>query len=89
MVFVGRDVVLNQERNVVPLAVAGASNRAIADQMFLSPRTVETHLGSAYRKLGVRNRRELLVWASEGPGLDVLTVRTAVAAPTAHPTLRP
>lgn len=56
----------NQERDVVRLAVAGATNREIADQMFLSPRTIETHLGSSYRKLGVANRRELTRWAAEG-----------------------
>ena len=46
------------------------SNREIADRMFLSPRTVETHLSGAYRKLGVANRRELLIWASEGGTLE-------------------
>lgn len=59
-----------QEREAAQLAIAGASNREIADRMFLSPRTVETHLSGAYRKLGVSNRRELLIWASEGGTLD-------------------
>ncbi|GAA0918323.1 hypothetical protein GCM10009560_15150 [Nonomuraea longicatena] len=48
-----------QERRIVRLAAAGVSNREIAEQLFLSPRTVEYHLYKAYPKLGVASRREL------------------------------
>jgi DNA-binding CsgD family transcriptional regulator len=48
-----------QELQVVRLAVAGLSNRDIAAQLFLSPRTVESHLYKAYPKLGVASRGEL------------------------------
>lgn len=48
-----------QELQVVRLAAAGLSNRAIAAQLFLSPRTVGYHLYKAYPKLGVTSRAEL------------------------------
>jgi len=41
------------------LAAAGRGNRAIAQQLFLSIKTVETHLAAGYRKLGVNTRSEL------------------------------
>jgi DNA-binding NarL/FixJ family response regulator len=44
----------------VALVVAeGATNREAAAQIFVSPKTIETHLGHTYRKLGVRSRTEL------------------------------
>ena len=48
-----------QERQVVRLAASGLSNRDIAAQLFLSPRTVEHHLYRAYPKLGITKRTEL------------------------------
>ncbi|GAT69475.1 AAA family ATPase [Planomonospora sp. ID91781] len=48
-----------QELQVVRLARDGGTSREIAAQLFLSPRTVEHHLYRAYRKLGIRSRREL------------------------------
>ncbi len=47
------------ERRVAELAVEGRTNREIAAHLFVSVRTVESHLSSAYRKLGVRRRAEL------------------------------
>jgi DNA-binding CsgD family transcriptional regulator len=48
-----------QELQVVRLAADGSSNREIAAQLFLSPRTVGHHLYKAYPKLGVSRRVEL------------------------------
>ncbi|WP_420847121.1 ATP-binding protein [Nonomuraea basaltis] len=48
-----------QEREVVRLAAAGISNREIATQLFLSPRTVGHHLYRAFPKLGVTSRTQL------------------------------
>jgi DNA-binding CsgD family transcriptional regulator len=46
----------------IALAVArGATNREAAASLFLSPKTVEYHLGKTYAKLGVRSRTELAV----------------------------
>ncbi|MFC4112198.1 helix-turn-helix transcriptional regulator [Nonomuraea zeae] len=44
---------------VARLAAAGLTNQEIARQMFLSPKTVDKHLGMAMRKLGARSRTEL------------------------------
>jgi len=49
-----------REREVVDLALSGLTNRAIADDLSLSERTVEAHLAASYRKLGVRSRAELV-----------------------------
>jgi DNA-binding CsgD family transcriptional regulator len=47
------------ERRVAERAAAGQTNRAIAEALFVTPKTVERHLGNAYRKLGVSSRHEL------------------------------
>ena len=52
-----------QELQVVRLAAAGASNKQIGGQLFLSPRTVGFHLYRAFPKLGVTTREELARYA--------------------------
>jgi DNA-binding NarL/FixJ family response regulator len=47
------------ERRVADMAAAGETNRDIAQALYVTPKTVEVHLSNAYRKLGVRSRREL------------------------------
>jgi DNA-binding CsgD family transcriptional regulator len=48
-----------REREVASLAAAGLSSKQIAAQLFISQRTVDTHLGRAYTKLGVSRREDL------------------------------
>jgi DNA-binding CsgD family transcriptional regulator len=48
-----------QEANVAKLACAGYSNKEIAAKLFLTLRTVESHLTCTYRKLGISGRSEL------------------------------
>jgi len=48
-----------QELQVARLAARGLSNRDIAAQLFLSPRTVGYHLYKAYPKLGITSRSQL------------------------------
>jgi DNA-binding NarL/FixJ family response regulator len=47
------------ELRVAELAGCGLTNRQIASQLFLSPKTVEANLARAYGKLGIRSRAEL------------------------------
>ncbi|MGW3233767.1 AAA family ATPase [Kitasatospora sp. NPDC001095] len=48
-----------QQQQIVRLAAQGLSNREIGEQLFLSPRTVGSHLYNAYPKLGVSSRHQL------------------------------
>jgi DNA-binding CsgD family transcriptional regulator len=47
------------ERRVADLAAEGRSNRDIAQRLYVTPRTVEVHLTSVYRKLGISGRGAL------------------------------
>ena len=47
------------ERRVARLAGSGRSNREIAEELFVTPKTVEMHLGNVYRKLRIRSRTQL------------------------------
>jgi DNA-binding CsgD family transcriptional regulator len=55
----GRDALTAAERRVAALAAAGHSNRQIAQELFITIATVETHLRRVYRKLGVDGRAGL------------------------------
>lgn len=50
-----------REMEVLKLAAKGISNKDIADQLFLSPRTVQAHLGNIFNKLGVASRTEAIL----------------------------
>jgi DNA-binding CsgD family transcriptional regulator len=63
-----------QQRQIIHLASDGLTNREIADRLYLSPRTVGSHLYRSYPKLGVAGRHQLR---------DVIT--RAGARPTANP----
>ncbi|GLW08188.1 hypothetical protein Misp01_33180 [Microtetraspora sp. NBRC 13810] len=56
-----------REREIAELVAQGMTNRQIADRLYLSPRTVETHLARAYQRLGVHTRAALARLLSEGP----------------------
>ncbi|MEU7481018.1 helix-turn-helix transcriptional regulator [Lentzea sp. NPDC042327] len=49
-----------QENRVARMAAQGQTNRQIAETLHLTRRTVELHLSSAYRKLGITGRAELV-----------------------------
>lgn len=56
------------ERRVAELAAQGRTTKQIADAVFASTRTVETHLQRVYRKLHVRSRVELAHWLASRRG---------------------
>jgi pimeloyl-ACP methyl ester carboxylesterase/DNA-binding CsgD family transcriptional regulator len=53
----------DRELEVLVLVARGLSNREMADQLVLSPRTIERHLENLYRKTGARNRAEATAFA--------------------------
>jgi DNA-binding CsgD family transcriptional regulator len=55
----GVDALTPTELRVAAMAATGLTNREIAQHRFVSLKTVETHLGRAYRKLDVKSRTEL------------------------------
>jgi DNA-binding CsgD family transcriptional regulator len=63
------------ERRVAELAAAGKTNREIAEELWVTRKTVEVHLGKVYGKLGIRTRGEL-------PGAFEATAGGEVAATT-------
>ena len=54
-----------REREILQLTAEGHSGREIAQRLFISPRTVETHRVNIMHKLAVRNQRELVRYAVE------------------------
>jgi DNA-binding NarL/FixJ family response regulator len=57
------DPLTHREREIADLVSAGNTNRAIADRLVLSERTVEGHVRSILAKLHLTNRTELAAWA--------------------------
>jgi DNA-binding NarL/FixJ family response regulator len=59
VLLTGVESLTASERRIVELAAAGASNPHIAQQLFVTRKTVETHLSHAYQKLGISSRQQL------------------------------
>ena len=60
------DELTAQEARIAACVARGSTNREVAEELFLSPKTVEFHLGRVFRKLGIRSRTELAVLVAEG-----------------------
>jgi DNA-binding CsgD family transcriptional regulator len=56
---VSRPVLSPRERQIAWLAAAGVTSKGIADELFLSARTIDNHLHRVYAKLGVGGRSQL------------------------------
>ena len=55
----GIEALTPSERHVADLVAQGMTNREAAQALFVTEKTVEAHLGSAYRKLGIHSRAQL------------------------------
>ena len=64
----GDTALTSQETRVALLVAQGMTNREVATSLFLSPKTVEHHLGSVLRKRGLRSRTELARDFASGSG---------------------
>ena len=62
----GPDALTPRQRRVAELAANGRTYQAIAQELFISVKTVETHLGSVYRKLDVTSKAELAAALAAG-----------------------
>jgi DNA-binding CsgD family transcriptional regulator len=87
----GADRLTPQELQVALAACDGATNRQVAERLFVSPKTVEYHLSHIYRKLTITSRSEL---PANRPHVPLQTaIRTladrAVSNSTAQPRHRP
>lgn len=60
------DALSAREAEVVRAVGAGMSNKEVARQLSITERTVKAHLGSAFEKLGVRDRLQLVLYLSGG-----------------------
>lgn len=55
----------NREKEILDLIAAGLSNQQIADELFISPHTVKTHLHNIFKKINVKRRLQAALWAAK------------------------
>jgi DNA-binding CsgD family transcriptional regulator len=77
-----RDQLTEQELQIAHFVAQGLSNREVASQLFLSPRTIAAHLRSIFRKLGVSSRTELARLHFESVGTAAGDAADAAVRPT-------
>ena len=63
----GAESLTPSERRVAQIAAGGSTNREIAQALFVTPKTVEVHLSSAYRKLDIASRTQLAAALAGAP----------------------
>lgn len=83
----GRDALTPSELRVARLAAQGRTNNEIAQALFVTPKTIDTHLSRVYSKLGISSRRALAaaleeVVAREGATVQEPSAGMILAIPT-------
>ncbi len=63
----GWEKLSRREREVAGLVAGGLSNRQIAERLFISERTAESHVASILTRLGFSSRSQVAAWAAPGP----------------------
>ncbi len=83
-----RDVLINQkglsnrEAEVAELVTKGLSNKEVANQLFVTEKTVKFHLTNIYKKMNLKSRAQLIVWCMPH---HAFTETTQAAAQTPAP----
>ena len=54
-----------RERQVVALVARGSTNKAIAEELFISPATAARHVANIMTKLGFNTRAQIAAWAAD------------------------
>jgi DNA-binding CsgD family transcriptional regulator len=54
----------SREKEIILIVASGASNQQIADQLFISPHTVRTHLHNLFTKINVTSRLQAALWVA-------------------------
>ncbi len=76
----GGECLSEREMEVLRLAAAGATNKEIARQLYISIQTVKAHLGTIYSKLGVGSRTEAVMSAVVRGWVDLDAIAAGVGA---------
>lgn len=88
-----RDVLINQkglsnrEAEVAELVTKGLSNKEVANQLFVTEKTVKFHLTNIYKKMNLKSRAQLIVWCM--PHHQFTENAQAAPAPTIQSANRP
>ncbi len=61
----GTGILTRREREVVTMVATGKTNRQIAQELFLSEKTVEMHVSNSLSKLGFNSRAQLAAWTAK------------------------
>jgi DNA-binding CsgD family transcriptional regulator len=87
----------NREAEVAELVTKGLSNKEVANQLFVTEKTVKFHLTNIYKKMNVKSRSQLIVWCmphmsfqeNEADMPATTTVQPLATAPQATPSVIP
>lgn len=84
-----RDVLINQkglsnrEAEVAELVTQGLSNKEVANQLFVTEKTVKFHLTNIYKKMNLKSRAQLIVWCMPHYSFAETAAAQAAVAPAA------